>query len=199
MGELPEPGCTVAIVWRGEAAGTAYGVLQSASGAVLAVELPATPPWAAGDPVMLVVSDLGNRQLARATFTNARAQVALFRLDQPFHRFDLRGQSRFPLTARVEVRARQSMTRHPGVVIDVSTGGMAVEVQTRPAGKGVDVTVQVGGYGATLPCEIVGSGGDEGRVVLHLKFVGLTPSQLAFVRNVITGLESEVERLRFAS
>lgn len=199
MGELPDPGSTVAVVWRGAAPGTAYGVLRGASDPALAVELTCAIPWSPGDAVMLVVSENGSRQLARARFVAVRGQVALFRLDQPFHRFDLRGQSRFPLTARVEVRSRLSMTRHPGVVIDMSTGGMAVEVTTKPTGKALDVAVQVGGYGATLPCETVGTGGDDGHAILHLKFVGLTASQLAFVRNVILDLETEVERLRFAS
>ena len=41
------------------------------------------------------------------------------------------------------------------------------------------------GFGSWLPCRVVGSQGTAGSSTLHLEFVDLSPSQFAFVRNLV--------------
>ena len=119
---------------------------------------------------------------------------AVFSLEHLFRPFDLRGQPRYPVLARAEVRPTIGPTRHPAMVLDISSGGLAVEVPHRPSGSSVEVLMRCFGYSATLPCTIVGSTDYEARSVLHLRFAELSLTQQAFVRNVIAQIKQEMER-----
>lgn len=193
MGAIPVPGTTIAVIWRGAGApGSARGRLRTISGDGVAVDIDGELPWERDAEVLVVAGEVGHRQVAKARYLLNRGNVAIFTVLAPFRPFDLRGQTRYPVLAKTEVRSVLGHSRHPGQVLDISLGGLAVEVGSKPGGKMVEVPLQLYGYAATLPCEIVGTAGDEGHVILHLKFVGLTTTQQAFVRNVVDHLQGEI-------
>jgi hypothetical protein len=77
--------------------------------------------------------------------------------------------------------------------MDVSMGGMAVTVETRPGGKALQVVLTANGYSATLPCETVGASESDDVTLLHLRFEELTASQRAFVRQLVASARSAIE------
>jgi hypothetical protein len=194
---MPLPGVAVAVIWRNASApGSARGRLRTLSGDGAAVDIDGDLPWKPGAEVLLVAGEVGSRLVAKARFHASRGNAAIFTLAGGFHPFDLRGQARYPLLARTEVRSVLGQSRQPGQVLDISLGGLAVEVATKPGGKMVEVPLQLYGYAATLLCEIVGTAGEEGHIVLHLQFATLTPPQRAFVRNVVQRLQREINLSR---
>ncbi|MBK9544324.1 MAG: PilZ domain-containing protein [Dehalococcoidia bacterium] len=84
--------------------------------------------------------------------------------------------------------------RQQGRLIDVSLGGAAAVVESRPGGSQVEIGIAAQGYSARLLCDLVGSSqvGDE--TVIHLRFKDLTPPHQAFVRNLVAWLLETEER-----
>lgn len=190
---MPVTGTTVAVIWRSKAGpGSARGRLRTIAGDGVAVDIDGELPWEPDSEVLLVAGEVGHRQVAKARYVMSRGNVAIFNLTVHFRPFDLRGQTRYPVFAKTEVRSVLGQSRQSGQVLDISLGGLAVEVGSKPGGKIVEVPLQLYGYAATLPCEVVGAAGEEGHVILHLKFAELTPAQLAFVRNALERLQGEI-------
>ncbi|MGE5596004.1 MAG: PilZ domain-containing protein [Hyphomicrobiales bacterium] len=196
--ELPV-GSPITVIWRQPEPGSLPGVLQRLDDVAVVVDMAGAAPWPPGQEVLLVAGELGHRMVAKAAFAGPDGEGVAFTVTRPFLPFDARGQTRYPLSARTEVRSVLGQSRTPGQVLDISLGGLAVEVTTRPGGKTVEVPLQYSGYSATLPCEVVGVNENGPRPVLHLKFLPLTAPQQAFVRFVLAGLESQYERLPKAS
>lgn len=180
------------MIWRtGSSPGAASGRLRTISGEGVALHIDGDLPWQPETEVLVVLGEIGHRQVARARHVMSRGSIAVFNLLTHFRPFDLRGQTRYPLFATTEVRSLAVQSRHPGRVLDISLGGLAVEVATNPLGKQVEVPLHIHGFKATLPCEIVGVAGEEGHFILHLKFASLTPPQQAFIRHVVDHLQCE--------
>lgn len=194
MNDILGPGSGIAVVWRGQNSGSARGLVRNVSETAIAVEFDTPMPWEPEQELLLIAGAGSTRCIARAHFVTMRERTAIFSLHHTFRPFDLRGQPRFPVLARAEVRPVLGQTRHPGMVLDISSGGLAVEVGQRPSALAVEVLMAVFGYSATLPCNVVGSSDGEGRTVLHLSFADLSLTQQAFVRSVISQLEYEMER-----
>jgi hypothetical protein len=73
-------------------------------------------------------------------------------------------------------------------MVDISMGGMAVRVGSRPGGRQVQVRVWAGAFSSELLCMVVGAEEDGDGVLLRLQYVELLPAQRAFVRQVIEEL-----------
>jgi hypothetical protein len=149
--------------------------------------------FSAGKPVLLITGVLGSRQVARGTWAGTRDGISVFKLVSAFRPFDARKDGRVPLQIRGEVRSVLGGSRQPCNIMDVSMGGMAVTVETRPGGKALQVVLTANGYSATLPCETVGASESDDETLLHLRFEELTASQRAFVRQLVASARSAIE------
>ena len=161
------------------------GRIVTASGLVLAARFPDGAPFADGEAVMLLSGNLGDRKVARAQWIRTQGDVAVFRLKAPFKPFDARKDGRIPAELRAEVRSVVGGSRQSGLILDVSNGGLAVAVSSRPGGKAIQVVVGANGYSATLPCEMMGATTQDEYTILHLRFDALSLSQQAFVRQMV--------------
>jgi hypothetical protein len=84
------------------------------------------------------------------------------------------------------VRSVLGSSRQEGRLIDVSFGGAAVALDSRPGGSQVEVGLWADGYGARLLCDVVSSNtGPSGETLLHLRFREPSAPQQAFIRQLV--------------
>lgn len=153
-----------------------------------------TNPPAAWQPdvsYMVIQGAQGSRTFAICSFVAAKNDVAAFRFATHWRPLDLRKDRRYPADLQVEVRSVLGTSRQPGRLVDISMGGLAVTVETRPGGSQLEVNLWNGGYSASVPCELVRpTPAANGHTVLHLRFRDLTPPQQAFIRQFISSLQA---------
>ncbi len=151
------------------------------------------PPaaWQPDTDYMVIQGSQGARTFAICSFVAAKNDVAAFRLTTHWRPLDLRKDRRYPADLQVEVRSVLGTSRQPGRLVDISMGGLAVAVETRPGGSQLEVSLWNRGYSASVPCELVrATPAANGHTVLHLRFRELTPPQQAFVRQFIASLQA---------
>lgn len=161
------------------------GTALAADGTMLAGRFECPPAWDAGHDVILVTSAAGVRRVAAAEIARVRGPVAVFRLSTPWRRFDGRANPRYAAGLKVEVRSMLGQMRQEGTVLDISLGGMAVAVATKPAGRQVEVIASSGPFGATLAAEVLANDAVNEQVILRLRFSDLSSSARSFVRNLV--------------
>jgi hypothetical protein len=76
---------------------------------------------------------------------------------------------------------------------DISNGGVAVAVATPPARTSVIISGSRGGFGANLPCDVVGVSDASTHSTLHLRFRELNMAERAFVRHLIRDAQKALE------
>lgn len=158
------------------------------------VALRLTSPVTAWDPeqmYLLICGVSGSRHVAPATYFAHRNTAVAFKLRGPWKPLDLRKDKRFQVDMQVEVRSVLGSSRQTGRLVDISMGGLAVAVETRPGGNQLEVRLWSGGFSAQVVCDVVRATHQDGRTVLHLRFSELTPPQAAFVRQLIDMLMTE--------
>ncbi|GMV85943.1 MAG: hypothetical protein AMXMBFR80_17980 [Dehalococcoidia bacterium] len=149
------------------------------------------PAWQPDGDYMIIQGSPGGRTFAICSFVAAKNGVAAFRLATHWRPLDLRKDRRYPADLQVEVRSVLGTSRQPGRLVDISMGGLAVTVETRPGGSQLEVSLWNGGYSASVPCELVRpTEAPNGHTVLHLRFRELTPSRQAFIRQFIASLQA---------
>ncbi len=158
----------------------------------VAARVNAPPPaWDSEYPYMLIHGAAGSRMFAICSFVAARGDVAAFRINTHWRPLDLRKDRRFPTDIQAEVRSVLGTSRQPGRLVDISLGGLAVVVDSRPGGSQLEINLWNGGYSAMIPCDLVrATTTGSGQTVLHLRFRDLTPPQQAFVRQFVASLMS---------
>jgi hypothetical protein len=73
-----------------------------------------------------------------------------------------------------------------GIISDVSLGGARMALTEPVSAETFLLEVDDAGFGAWLPCRVVGTQETDGRKVLHLEFINLSAPQFAFVRNLVS-------------
>lgn len=142
-----------------------------------------------GDEVVCITAGRP-RFTVRARFLASQGAVCGFQLLSPWRILEVRENERHRVSLAAEVRSVLGTSRQAGELIDISTGGAAVVVPSRPGGRQLEVSLSAGGYAATLPCELAGAEEQAESVLLHLKFEQLSPAQRAFVRGVIAAAQA---------
>lgn len=165
-----------------------HGIALTRLARVVAVKLQSPWPGQPGEEVALIVGVPGARSISLGRLLQARANVASFEVVSPWKAFDLRTSDRHGPGIAAEVRSVLGQSRQAGTIIDISLGGMAVEVAAKPGGREVVVVAQAGAFSAVLPCEIVHTNRVENGVTLCLKYMELTATQLAFIRNLVAAV-----------
>lgn len=189
MGAFPVPGTPITVVlrsaepsqWPGEVAAVREGGVAIR----LAGEMPAWDPSAT---YALVALDGSVRMTQPVAYIGHSERAVAFRSLGPWQPVYRRKYPRFRADYRVEVRSVLGNSRQDGRMVDISMGGMAVRVGSRPGGRQVQVRVWAGAFSSELLCMVVGAEEDGDGVLLRLQYVELLPAQRAFVRQVIEGL-----------
>lgn len=189
MSVAPETGTPVVVVLRASRPQQWQGAVVALRDASLAIRLQGAPAnLDAAAEYAIIHGTPGHRHSAAAAVVARNGEVVGFRLTSGWRALDSRSAQRFPTDFQAEVRSVLGGSRQPGRVVDVSAGGAAVAVDTRPGGSAIELAIWVNGYGASLQCEMVGASKSGDETILHLRFKDLPPPHRAFVRQLITDL-----------
>jgi hypothetical protein len=139
-------------------------------------------------PYVIICGMPGSRSTAEASYVARNADVAAFKLLSRWKPLDLRRDPRFSTDLQAEVRSVLGSSRQPGRIIDISMGGAAVAVESRPGGSQLEISVATNGYAARILCDVQSSSQAGTETVLHLRFRDLTPPQQAFIRQLVAAL-----------
>jgi hypothetical protein len=169
------------------------GTVVTARPLAIAARFPAGSTFQAGETLLLICGSLGARLMTRGVWVRSQGDIAAFQLTGAFQPFDARKTQRVPADLSAEVRSVIGNSRQRGTVMDVSIGGLAVAVPTKPGGRSLEVVVSANGFSAALPCETVGVSPMEDYVILHLRFDELTASRQAFVRQLVTAARAALD------
>jgi hypothetical protein len=108
-----------------------------------------------------------------------------FAIEDRWDALDVRNHPRYPLSLPVRITPPEGR-KVSGIMADVSLGGARVALTEPVASDSFLLEVDDAGFGAWLPCHVVGVQETDGRKVLHLEFINLSAPQFAFVRNLVS-------------
>lgn|GEM_PF-2485996 len=196
MSVLPAPGTPVVVVLRSAEPVQWQGHVVAVRDASIAVRL--SGPRPEFDPLLpyvIISGEPGSRFSAPARLTAQNGAAAAFKLTSGWKPLDLRKAPRFATDLKAEVRSVLGNSRQPGRVIDISTGGAAVAVDSRPGGSQIELGISANGYSARLVCDVLNTSEVGSDTVLHVKFASVSPPHQAFLRQLVASLmEAEAKR-----
>jgi hypothetical protein len=189
MNVVPEAGMPVVVVlraaepvhWQGEIV-----ALRDASVAIRVANAPAG--WNPMLPYVVICGTPGSRFSAPATYVARNSDVAAFKLTSRWKALDLRRDPRFATDLKAEIRSVLGNSRQQGRIIDISAGGAAVAVDTRPGGSQVEVGIATNGYAARITADVLHTTQVGSETVLHVRFRDMTPPHQAFIRQLVAWL-----------
>ncbi|MEO8541517.1 MAG: PilZ domain-containing protein [bacterium] len=183
---MPPPGTPLVVVQRTAQPKQWQGELIAFRDATLAARITGGPPsWDSAPAYSLIWGTPGSRSMCNATFVANNGTAAAFRVTSAIKAIDLRRDTRFNLELNAEVRSVLGGSRQQGRLVDISSGGAAVAVESRPGGSQIEIGLQADGYSARLLCEVLSTTTSDSQTILHMRFRDLTPPQQAFVRNLV--------------
>lgn len=189
MSVAPEPGMAVVVVLRSPQPVQWQGEIVALRDASLAVTVSNAPQaWNLMLPYMLICGTPGSRYTATANFVARNGDVAAFKLAARWKPLDLRRDPRFATDMKAEIRSVLGNSRQAGRIIDISLGGAAVAVESRPGGSQIEIGISSNGYAARILCDVLGSSQVGTETVMHLRFRDLTPPHQAFIRQLVAWL-----------
>ncbi len=187
-----EPGKQLSIVRRTDPPGQWVADIVAVRDDSVALRLPEVVATWDPDAVYLLIAGVsGSRRVAPAAYFAHKNSAVAFKLRGPWKPLDLRKDKRFQADMQVEVRSVLGSSRQAGRLVDISMGGLAIAVDTRPGGNQVEARLWSGGYSAQVVCDIVRTTPSGPATILHLRFNELTAPQAAFIRQLISGLVSD--------
>ncbi len=141
---------------------------------------------ATGSRVRLFCGDPGARAAIDATVTDPYAPSgAIFGKAGDWWPADTRASERYPARLRSGVRTPGSENEILGVTVNVSLGGLAVEVFEPPGDERIEVAVGLQEELEYLPCEVVCAREGPDTVLLRLRFVDLDEQQADYVARLV--------------
>ncbi len=186
MRALPEPGTPVVLVLRSANAVQWQGVLIALRDGAMAIRVKDPPQsWDTTLPYAVICGVPGSRTTAPATLVARNGDVAAFKVTGRWRPLDLRRARRFATDLSCEVKSVLGNSKQTGRIVDISAGGAAVSLESRPGGSQVEIGIWANGYAAHLLCDVLGSSNPGNHTVLHLRFRDLTAPQAAFVRQLV--------------
>lgn len=192
MSEFPKPGTPVTVILRAGAGPQWRGEIAAVRDGGLAVRVAGEMPAWDGRAVYVIVAQRGTERLRlEGVYIGHTGSAVAFRALGAWQPVNRRAHPRFAAGYRAEVRSVLGTSRQDGQLVDISLGGAAVRVESRPGGRQVLVRVYAGAFSSELLCDVVGA--DEGNdgTVLHLSFAELAPAQRAFVRQIVEELSGQ--------
>lgn len=143
-------------------------------------------PWSPGDDVIVACGPLGNRVGALARFREQRGERAVFIRQSPWRPLNRRAFERFP--AELAAKWNSGEEWKPGIVADVSHGGLALVVTSEPSAELIHVQLDADAQTTTVTGKVVGRSGTVPAAVLHLEFEPLSREATEFLGHLVTRL-----------
>jgi hypothetical protein len=176
---------------------SAAGLLEQARGFQVALAMLGECPFEPEDDVMIACGELGQRVAALARFKHLAGSTAVFMRLSPWRAVDTRSYVRYRTNARANIR-RKSGNIH-GTVVDISLGGLALEVEHVPGGASLEVRVGTRHGAPYLPCRVIRQREHDGHTVLHVAFERLEAQSQLYVERLIAELCNALEPALLAS
>jgi hypothetical protein len=185
----PEAGMPVVVVLRSTEPQNWQGEIVALRDASLAIRVTNAPgSWNAMLPYVVICGTPGSRFSAPANYVARNGDVAAFKLTSRWKPLDLRRDPRFATDLKAEVRSALGNSRQMGRIIDISAGGAAVAVDTRPGGSQVEIGIASNGYAARFLADVLHTNEVGSETILHLRFRDMTPPHRAFIRQLVAWL-----------
>ena len=109
---------------------------------------------------------------------------------------DRRAQRHYPVWWPCVITSSLPAASHPAVVIDVSTGGVAIETAAPVTSERLLLTLESGGATCELHCAVVASEESWRGAVLHMAFEDLGEQQEAFIARLVDRWRNVLTRRR---
>jgi hypothetical protein len=147
--------------------------------------------WARGENVLIIAGEPGKRMFLQAAYVAPSGKFHLLRKSRTWRPFDARRDERYATHFQARARVEGAAWRATGTVVDISAGGVAIELAAEPPSSHLTVDILAGGYRAELEIEVLSRSDTAAGAVLHCRFEAMTPARTAFVRSVIADLEDQ--------
>lgn len=141
-----------------------------------------------GVVVTIFWQDGGLGRARRATLANTVGHIVVFRAFTPWITLDRRTHHRHEIRLRTGVRATGTDDEALGVTLDISAGGMAVEVLDCPQSAVFEVAVGLREDPVYVPCDVIERRDIEDIAVLRLRFAPTTSEQSVHIAALVDDL-----------
>lgn len=175
----------ITVVHRTQPPAQYTGEISASRRTAVAVRFDKAPNLDTPDEMLLIIGPAGARLTATGRFVASQGNVVAFTLLTSWQQLDLRKAPRRALDGMVEVRSVLGQSRQDGYIADISMGGIAVVVATKPGGNAVELKISRDGFTSHVRCRIVSVTTNTESATLHLNYQELSPPQLAFIRQLV--------------
>lgn len=162
--------------------------LVDENGSELTLECEHVPFLRPGVVVTLFVQEGGLGKARRASLKSIVGRTVVFRAFTEWISVDRRTHPRHEIRLRTGVRSAGSNDEALGVTLDISAGGMAVEVLDCPASAVFEVAVGLRQDPVFVPCDVVERRDMDDVSVLRLRFAPETEEQAEHIATLIQDL-----------
>lgn len=184
MSAIPEPGTEILLIVR-DTSVPAVLVDADTTRAVVAIPGEHRLPAACTREVVLVAGEPGARLTARGRLAVRQGPSAEFVLESAWAPLDRRVYDRYPARLRGGIRTSGDPEEFFAVTLDVSLGGVAVEVLEDPGVDEVELSTGFVDNPPFVPCEVVSRRVLKETTILHLRFGGLDAVQRRHVDSLV--------------
>ncbi len=146
---------------------------------------------------MIACGPIGERVALLARVRDVGDGRAVFVRQSPWRAVDTRSFPRFPTNVPAVLVVGDE--RINGTVVDVSLGGMAIEVEQPIEAESLDVRIGEDGEPSLLPCLVVSKQQRPDRTVLHVEFGILGDEAAVCVERLVADVSDGHERELLAS
>jgi hypothetical protein len=171
--------------------------LEQARGFQVAMAMLGVCPFEPEDDVMIACGELGQRVAALARFKHLAGSTAVFTRLSSWRAVDTRSYVRYRTNARANIRRKSGNLR--ATVVDISLGGLALEVEELPGPARLEVRVGTRHNAPYLPCRVIRQREHDGHTVLHAAFEPLDVRSRSYVERLVAELCSALEPALLAS
>ncbi len=170
-----------------------YGVLGTARGFLVEVDITGICPLEPHDDVILAGGPTGSRMAALARFREMKDSVAVFKRMSPWRPVDTRAFTRFPVELRTVVVGEHEDSARHGRTLDLSRGGLAVLIDDGTL-ESETLDVAFGDANSPyLPCRVVGRRSVGDGTILHLAFAEMGKREQACIDALVDELSAALE------
>lgn len=188
-----EPGAAVEVLPRRKGAAPWWdGTLAESRGFDLEVTVAPGCELEPHEDVILAGGATGARAAVLARFKEMRGDVAVFKRMSPWRPVDSRAFVRFPVELRAVVVGEHEDSPRHGWTLDISRGGLAVQVEGTLASDVLEVTLGEPGTPG-IPCRVVAKRESVDGMVLHLSFEEMGEAELACINALVDELSAALE------
>lgn len=181
---IPEPGTEILLIVRDMSVPAVIVYADATRVIVRVLDGHLLPPSCARE-VVLVAGTPGSRLTARGRLAMRQGSDGEFALDAPWAPLDRRVYDRYPARLRGGIRTAGDAEEFFAVTLDVSLGGVAIEVLEDPGVDEVELSTGFVDSPPFVPCEVVSRRILRETTILHLRFGSLDAAQRRHVDSLV--------------